>query len=151
MTTLSIYLLVFIFVFGIGSIVIEIRQRSRHGKPIIERRKTQRVDKLEPLGQEVLDGAMNLVDENKLKTREGMRFIIRVMQEVYKSDVERTQKVNEIVEQFETLRGKTLMVFAEKYPKVSLFLLLLIFAWTTDEIRGPIIRALFASVHIPLP
>lgn len=151
MNTLSIYLLVFIFAFGIGSVVIEVRQRSKHGKPFIERRKTQRVEKLEPLGQEVLDGAMNLVDENKLKTREGMRFIIKVMQEVYKSDVERTQKVNEVVEQFETLRSKTVMVFAEKYPKLSLFLVLLIFAWTTDEIRGPIIRALFASVHIQLP
>ena len=151
MNTLSIYLLVFIILFAAGSIVIEIRQRSRNGKPLIERRRTQRVEKLEPLGKEVLDGAMNLVDENKLKTREGMRFIIKVMQEVYKSDVERTNKVNEIVEQFETLRAKSLMVFAEKYPKLSLFLILLIFAWTTDEIRGPIIRALFASVHIQLP
>ncbi len=151
MNTLSTYLLVFIFVFGIGSVIIEIRQRSRNGKPIIERRKTQRVEKLEPLGKEVLDGAMNLVDENKLKTREGMRFIIKVMQEVYKSDVERTAKVNEIVEQFETLRSKTIMVFAEKYPKLTFFMILLVFAWTTDEIRGPIIRALFASVHIQLP
>jgi len=152
MNSTSVSLIIFIVIFAAGSILIEVRNATRLGsKPVIERRKTQRVEKLEPLGQDVLDGAMNLVDENKLKTREGMRFIIKVMQEVYKSDLERTAKVNEVVEQFETLRSKSLMVFAEKYPKLSLFMILLIFAWITDEIRGPIIRAIFASVHISLP
>lgn len=143
------YLLIFLVIFIGGSVIIELR-RSR-GHPLIERRKTRKVEKLEPLGEEVLDGAMKLVDENKLKTREGMRFIIKVMQEVYNSDVERTQKVNEIRDEFEILRNRSVIVFIERYPKLSLFLGLLIFAWITDEIRGPIIRSLFAMLHINLP
>lgn len=150
--TLLPYLLILVVLFVGGSIVIEIRRASleKH-TPLVERRKTRRIEKIDPLGEEVLDGAMDLVDENKLKTREGMRFIIRVMQEVYKSDVERTNKVNEIIEQFETLRNKSVTVFVEKYPKLSLFIGLLLFAWVTDEIRGPVVRALFALAHISLP
>lgn len=152
MDSMSIYLLIFIVVYAAGSIIIEIRRAgARGGKPLLERRKTRTIDTLEPIGKEVLDGAMNLVDENKLKTREGMRFIIKVMQEVYQSDVERTQKINEIIEQFETLRNTSAKVFVDKYPKLSLFLALLVFAWVTDEIRAPIIRTLFSMLHINLP
>ena len=152
MSTINIYLLIFIIVFAAGSIIIEVRRSAiQSGKPFIERRKTRKIEQLQPIGKDVLDGAMDLVDEEKLKTREGMRFIIRVMQEVYRSDVERTQKINEVVEQFEALRNKTAVVFAEKYPKLSLFLVLLVLAWFTDEIRAPVIRELFSMLHINLP
>lgn len=152
MNSLYNYLLIFAILLAVGFIMIEIRKSNHvNGTTFRERRRTRTVDKLAPLGDEILDGAMNLVDENKLKTREGMRFIVKVMQEIWKSDVERTNKVNEIVEQFETLRNKSLVVWIERYPKLSLFLCLILFAWITDEIRGPILRAIFFKAGIPLP
>jgi hypothetical protein len=153
MNQITIYLLIFIVIFSAGSIIIEIRRaaNAKRGRPFVERRRTHKIDLLQPLGNDVLDEAMQLIDENKLRTRDGMRFITKIMQEIHSADVQRTLKINEIVEQFETLRNKSLMIFSEKYPKLSLLIILLIFAWITDEIRAPVIRALFSTWNINLP
>jgi transcriptional regulator CtsR len=147
-----LYLIPLVIAFIIGSTWIEIRRvRSIDNIPLIERRKNKKISPMEPVSGKVMEDAMELIDENKLKTRDGMRFIVRVMNEIHASDVERTKIVNDLLEQFDILKNKSVWVFAERYPKTTLLLVLTAFAWVTDEIRAPLIRAILAQLHLTLP
>lgn len=141
----------FVVVFIAGSLYIEIMKviQSRRSRGYFrERRKVKNIIPLEPVGKQVLAETIELIDEDKLQTRDGMRLVIKMMSEIYISEMQRTLKINEIVEQFNVLSNKSVVTFVETYPKFSLFLALVIIAWVTDEIRAPIIKLILNKLGI---
>lgn len=136
----------------IGLMVIELRNRgAKKGYTGHERRRTRKVIELEPLGETILHETQEMLDKEKLATRDGLKFIMRMMQELYVSDMRRTLKVNELVEQFEIIHNKTLISWIEARPKVALFLSLIAMALVVDEIRQPILRYALSQVGVHLP
>ena len=138
--------------FGVGWLIIEIRSR-RNSKPwhIVERRRPRKVTELEPLGEGILKETEEMIDKERLATRDGLKFIMKMMSELYVADMRRTLKTNELVEQFEMIRHKNLVTWIEDHPKLSYFLLLVFVALIVDEIRLPIVRLILAKIGIPLP
>src|SRR5262245_55651776 len=116
--------------YGIGFLIIELRSRRNGKYPYlgIERRKTRKIAELEPLGEGILKETEGMIDKERLATRDGLKFIMKMMSELYIADMRRTLKTNELVEQFETLRHKNLVSWIEEHPKLSYFILLLFIA-----------------------
>lgn len=138
--------------YGVGFVIIELRSR-RNSKPgyIVERRRPRKVTELEPLGEGILKETEEMIDKERLATRDGLKFIMKMMSELYVADMRRTLKTNELVEQFEMIRHKNLVTWIEDHPKLSYFLLLVFVALIVDEIRLPIVRLIMAKIGIPLP
>lgn len=139
--------------FAIGVIWIEFQARrkksSDHYGP--ERRRTRKIAELEPLGESILKETQHMLDQERLHTRDGLKFIMRMMSELYVADMRRTLKVNELVEQMEVLRHKSLIAWIEDRPKFSLFMALVILALVVDEFRVPILRFALAKIGVVLP
>lgn len=149
---LSIILALGIF-FVVGSLWIEFRERtqSKSGYVGKERRRTRKVPELEPLGEKMLKETEDMLNRERLHTRDGLKFIMKMMSELYVNDMRRTLKVNELVEQFEILRHKNLIAWIEDHKKLSLFLLLLFFSVMADEIRVPLVRFAFSYIGVNFP
>jgi len=144
-------LLILASVFLIGSLVIEYRGRDQKGYLGSERRRTRKIVELEPLGEAILKETEEMLDKDRLQTRDGLKFIMRMMQELYLADMRRTLKMNELVEQFEILRHKSFIAWIEEHKKFSLFIVLTFFSIIIPEIRLPILRYAFGLIGVQLP
>jgi hypothetical protein len=149
---MNVFLALLLF-YVVGSIVIEIRSRNRPkgGYGGVERRKTRKITDLEPLGEAVLKETQEMIDRDRLATRDGLKFIIKMMQELYVSDMRRTLKVNELVEQMNIIQHKSLISWIELRPKLALFIALVILSLIVDEIRQPIMVYAFSQIGIKIP
>jgi len=148
----SFIFLTLAFIFVIGSLLIEFRSRTQNkGYLGTERRRTRKVSELEPLGEQILKETEEMLDRDKLATRDGLKFIMKMMQELYIADMRRTLKMNELVEQFEVLRHKSLVSWIEDHKKFSLFLVLNFLALIVPEIRQPILRYALAQIGVQIP
>ncbi len=146
-----------IFLAGIhlfGSIIIELRERAKpkHGHYTgQERRNVRKLAELEPLGESILKETEEMLDNDKLATRDGLKFIIKMMGELYMSDVRRTLKVNEIVEQINLIQNKSVVAWIEARPKLALFLSLVIMSLIVPEIRDPILHYALSQIGVTMP
>jgi hypothetical protein len=149
---LSILIALAIF-FVLGSLWIEFRERRQAKAEYTgrERRRTRKVPELEPLGEALLKETQEMLNHERLRTREGLKFIMKMMSELYISDMRRTLKVNELVEQFEILRHKNLISWIEDHKKLSLALMLLFFSFMADEIRVPLVRFALSYIGVSFP
>lgn len=144
-------LLVLSIGYTIGSVLIDLRRKIGYRFFGQERRKVRKINELDPLGERMIAKTERMLTDDKLETREGVKFIMEMMRDIYISDAQKTLKVNEIVEQFEILRNKSITVWIQDHPKAFLFLMTLAFAWVTDEIRAPLIRQALNYLGINLP
>jgi len=145
-------LLGLVFLFALGYFFIEYRERAE--KKVYggaERRKTRKITELEPLGETILRETEEMLDRDRLQTRDGLKFIMKMMGELYVADMRRTLKMNEVVEQLEVMRHKSLIAWIEDHKKTALFLLLIFFALVLPEIRLPILRYAFGLIGVQLP
>lgn len=148
-------IILMVVLFGIGYLLIEFRSRRNGKYPQgyigVERRQTRKIAELEPLGEGILKETEEMIDKERLATRDGLKFIMKMMSELYIADMRRTLKTNELVEQFETLRRKNLIGWIEANQKLAYLIFLAFVALIVDEIRVPIVRLIIAKIGIPLP
>jgi hypothetical protein len=105
-----------------------------------ERRRVRKIRELEQLGVTLLEETERQLNSEKMQTRSGLKFIMKMMAELYQAELQRTLKINELVEQFEIMKSQNMLSWAQAHPKTAWFLGILILSIIVDEIRVPLLR-----------
>ncbi len=136
-----------------GSIIIELRERakSKRGYAGHERRSVRKVAELDPLGDAMLKRTNQLLEQDEIDTRSGLKLLIEMTQDIYISDIRKTMKINEVVEQVNIIQNKSVITWIEARPKLALFLSLLIMSLIVPEIRDPILRYALSQIGVTFP
>jgi hypothetical protein len=147
--------LLFIFIVGLADIEIKERRKINDEKRYFgeERRQVRKVPKLdeEPASSTAMSKMEELLQEDKIETRDGLRFIMSMMSELYIADFKRNLKINQVIEQLEILQNKTIIYWIEQNKKTAWLFTMLFIGLVVDEIRVPVFQAIFKWIGIPLP